>query len=241
MLIPDKLTPLSHEEFIRALLGGFPRTFGRRPKVPLELAIYYGQGLMENGARLQALHCFCIGNVKATPKWAGDTCQYSCDETVTAAEAAHAQTLGPCELHPQPNGKVRVVCHPPHPWTTFRAFFTATEGAAAYLRLFATQRYAQAALRAAAGDPVGFVLACKAGGYFTAPDVSAYARGVDSIARHAESACAIAMAGTENEPLLTEDEKERIRGLVALTTAESAEEALHEADTTPPPPPDTAA
>lgn len=231
-LLPNKLTPLTDDEFIVALLGGFQIAFHRPPKLPLELATYYGQGKMENGAQLAALHCFCVGNVKATAQWSGDTCQYSCDETVDAGLAQHAATLGPCELHPQPSGKVRVVCHPPHPWTTFRAFLTAADGAAAYLRLFSTTRYAQAALRAAAGDPIGFVLACKAGGYFTAPNVDAYAHGVDSIARHAEAACAAAMAS--NPPGITDADREHIAGLVALTTVESAEDALHNADTEPP-------
>lgn len=225
MMLTDVKTPLTDDEFIVALLGGFEIAFHRPPKLPLELATYYGQGKMENGAHLAELHCFCIGNVKATAQWSGDTCQYSCDESVSASLAEAAKAMGPCELHPQPSGKVRVVCHPPHPWTTFRAFKTAADGAAAYLRLFSTARYAQAALRAAAGDPVGFVLACKQGGYFTAPNVDAYARGVDSIARHAEPNCAAAMAA--KPPGITDADRERIAGLVALTTAQSADEALH--------------
>lgn len=233
-VLPDKLTPLSHDDLIAALLGAFPKVFGRPPKLSMELAIYYGQCITENGATLSALHCFDLGNVKATAQWSGDTCFYSCDETVDAGLAKHAATLGPCELHPQPSGKVRVVCHPPHPWCLFRAFSTANEGAVAYLRIFGLTRYAQAALRAAAGDAVGFVEAAKQGGYFTAPDVSAYARCVASIAAHANAACVAAMAG---QPAgITDSDRERFTGLVALTTVESAEGALDGAEPFPLPP-----
>lgn len=243
--IPDLHTPMSHDDLIVALLGGYRVVFGRAP-LPMELAIYYGQCLLENGATLGAVHCYCLGNIKATPAWTGDTCQYACDETVTTAEAAALKKMDPghCEVHPIDSKRARVVLTPPHPWTTFRAFHSAADGAAAYLRLFSTTRYAQAALRARAGDAVGFVRMAKAGGYFTAPDVTAYERAVLSIASHAAEECRVAIEDSA-APKVDEDYvNEQIQGLVALTTWNSAEEALHpgeERDTIPSPPPEEVA
>lgn len=231
-LLPDKITPLSHGDLQVALFGGYRIDFGRDP-LPMELAVFYGQGLEENGAALQALHNFGVGNVKATSAWTGDTTRYECDETVSAAEAAHAQTLGPCELHPQPSGKVRVVCFPPHPWTTFRAFSTAEEGCAEYLRLFSWSRYAQAALRARAGDPVGFVFACQAAGYFTAPDVHGYASAVASIASHALASCEAVCAGSA--PTIDAATIAHVEGLVALNLASYTWGDRDTADTEPAP------
>jgi hypothetical protein len=115
------------------------------------------------------------------------------------------------------------VLRPPHPWTKFRAFETAEEGAAAYLELFTWSRYAQAALRARAGDPVGFVLACKAAGYFTAPDVHAYASAVASIAAHALAACTqeldLAWIADAPPPVIDDATREHVEGLVALDLA----------------------
>lgn len=220
-MLPDKLTPLSHDDLIAALRGGYPVVFGRDP-IASELAIYYAQCLEENGATLGGLHCYGLGNVKATPSWTGDVTQYACDETVSVAEAAHAKALGPCELHPQPSGKVRVVCTPPHPWCTFRAFSSATEAARRYLQIFKLPRYAQAALRARAGDPVGFVQGCAAGGYMTTPNVDGYARAVASIATRATPACASSISG--NSLGLTPDDVEHIQGQVALWHAEQRAE-----------------
>ena len=220
MIVPDALTPLTHDDLIAALRDGYVVTFGRAA-LPGELAVYYGQCILENGARLQAVHCFNLGNVKATATWAGDVCAYACDETVDAATARVVAAFGPCECHPQAAGRVRLVLTPPHPWCNFRAFGSAGAGAAAYLALFAWRRYAQAALRARAGDAAGFVAAAHAGGYFTAPDVGAYQRAVASIAAHALDACRAALAPTAGTvpPALDVD---AIMGLVALTAAGTA-------------------
>lgn len=236
-LLPDKLTPLSHDALIVALRDGYQEVFGHLPTAS-ELAVYYGQCLLENGARLDALHCFCIGNVKANSAWTGDTVLYQCDETVSHQEAEYAKTLGPCELHPQTNGKVRVVCFPPHPWCSFRAFLSAAEGAAAYLRLFSLPRYAQAALRARAGDAGGFVRACAAGGYMTTPNVDGYAAAVTSIAVHAAGPCAQAVS---NVPVtLTAETVSHVHELVLASLAEQGrlvDEPGH-SDTDRAPPPD---
>lgn len=218
-LLPDKLTPLSHDDLIVALRDAFPVVFGR-PAAASELAIYYAQCLEENGAKLDSLHCFGLGNVKATANWTGDTVQYQCDETVSLAEATHAQTLGPCALTPQSNGRVRVVCFPPHPWTTFRAFDSAAKAAESYLRIFRLLRYAQASMRAAAGDAVGFVEMAARGGYMTTPNVAGYAHAVAWIASHAVPACAAALAG--NPPGIGDDDRARAEGIVALTLSETA-------------------
>lgn len=218
-LVPDRLTPVSHNDLVYALRGAYPDVFRREP-LDMELATYFAQCLEENGAKLLSLHNFAIGNPKATKSWDGLVQTYACDETFTAADAARARALGTCELHPLPNGKVRVVLPAGHPWAVFRAFRTLTDAAAAYLRLFTLPRYAQAALRARAGDPVGFVEAAAAGGYMTTPNVDGYARAVASIATRARPACASAISG--NSLGLTPDDVEHIEGQVALWTATEA-------------------
>lgn len=217
-LIADRITAVTHDDLIAALRGAYPNVWKRDP-FDVELATYYAQCLEENGAQLSALHNFGLGNVKATPSWDGLVQSYQCDETVSAADAARAPTLGPCELHPlnDGSGRVRVVCLPGHKWSYFRAFDTLTKAAETYLRLFTLPRYQQAALRARARDPVGFVEACAAGGYFTAPDVAGYARAVASIATRATPACASAISG--NALGLTPDDIAHVESQVALWTA----------------------
>jgi hypothetical protein len=227
-LLPDKLTPLSHDDLIAALRQAYQPVFGR-DCLAMELAIYYGQCILENGAKLDALHCFGLGNVKAMPSWDGDTVTYQCDETVTSEEAAHAAKLGPCELHPLPSGKVRVVCFPGHPWAIFRAFRTARDAAEQYLKLFTLPRYAQAALRARAGDAAGFVRMAHAGGYFTAPDVGAYERAVASIAAKVLPACMAALEGRAGD--IDELFKAHVAEQVLLTLSDASRAALDRRDT----------
>jgi Mannosyl-glycoprotein endo-beta-N-acetylglucosaminidase len=67
----------------------------------------------------------------------------------------------------------------------FRAYRTADEGAADYVKLL-TQRFPEAVQRAQAGDPAGFVSGLKQRGYFTG-DAGAYTRSVSSLTAQAMS------------------------------------------------------
>lgn len=217
-LIDDQLTPLSIEQLAQALRDGSAKALGQ-PVAAECLAVLTAQACLETGNG-QKLHCFNFGNVKNSKSWDGLFCRYKCDEIVTPDMAAYAARLGPCTILPWTNGKSRVVCVPPHPWTEFRAFASAVDGGAQYVaELF--QHFPRAWGLAYSGNAAGYVEALGAAGYFTG-DLEPYRRAVVSIAAKTLSLCQKICAGDSGA--LTDDERNEITGLVALTLAQRSAE-----------------
>jgi flagellum-specific peptidoglycan hydrolase FlgJ len=197
-LIDDKLTPLTVDELIAGMLGGYIHNMGddARPSAG-QLACLVAQACLETGNG-KHVHCWNLGNVKASKDWDGLVCQYKCNEVI--------------------NGKVEWFS-PPHPQTHFRAFLSAADGCAEFVGFLANrERYRRAWDRACAGDASGFVLALGAAGYFTA-NVETYRRAVQSIANRVELACARALAADAHE--FTAMDLEELDGLVGITLRES--------------------
>ena len=157
-LVPDKLTPLTLEQACEAFADGYSLALLEDP-LPACLAVLVAHSALETG-NWKSMHCNNAGNVKASSTWSGDYCMFRCNEVI--------------------GGKV-VWFDPPHPQTWFRAFPTAATGMAEQVRFLSMRsRYAQAWLRAKAGDPEGFVRELAKAGYFTAA-VEPYVRAVVSL------------------------------------------------------------
>ena len=157
-LIPDLLTPCTALEFMRAVRGGLETLTGTTPTDAF-VAILTAQCALESG-RWRAMHRNNPGNIKASETYEYLYTQFRCNEVI--------------------HGKVEWF-DPPHPQTNFRAFYDLDTGVLDYLRFLSGRaRYAKAWAAAAAGDPVAFVEALKAAGYFTA-DVGPYLRAVVSL------------------------------------------------------------
>ncbi len=157
-LLPDKRTPLTAIEALRAIRTGYRRAVGR-DCTTATLAVHVAQSALETG-RWNQIHHWNFGNVKAGPNYEGFYCQFRCNEII--------------------NGKVQWFT-PPHPQTNFRAYASADSGAEAHMRfLYGLARYRLAWAAAEKGDPDGFVEALKAAGYFTA-NLDPYRRAVKSL------------------------------------------------------------
>jgi hypothetical protein len=119
-LVPDRLTPLTAAEVLKAFKGAFATVCGVDPSKEC-LALLVAQSALETG-RWRSIHCFNFGNVKASNDYTGKYCQFRCNEVI--------------------NGKVQWF-DPPHPQTSFRAFDSVDSGAIDHLRFLSTRpRYA---------------------------------------------------------------------------------------------------
>lgn len=207
-LIEDRVTPLTTEGLINALADGYSITMGSDPS-PKCLSVLTAQACLETGNG-KSLHCFNFGNVKAAADWDGCVCMYRCNEII--------------------GGKVQWF-DPPHPQTRFRAFLTAAEGAAEYVAFLATrERYRAAWSRAYAGDAEGFSRSLAKAGYYTA-NVESYTRGLVSIAARSFPACVRILADEHHG--LTDEDREHIDGLVALTLSDAAFRRVEETEPFP--------
>jgi hypothetical protein len=135
------------------------------------------------------MRCYNFGNVKATDKWiagGGDYTYYFASELLDGQQAflALSKTAPRTDgegLNVKATGtrgnRQWISFWPDHPQCRFRAFTTAADGAAAYIRKLAG-RYRSALKHGIAGKPGEYVAAIRALGYFTAP-LDAYRRTVE--------------------------------------------------------------
>lgn len=184
------------------------------------ILVLMAHSALETG-RWKSCHCWNLGNVKSKEGDGRDYTFFRCNEVI--------------------KGKV-VWFDPPHPETRFRAFRTLREGALDHLAfLMGMKRYAHAWPYVLNADPVAFVHALKAGGYFTADPIP-YARSVASIFYEYERKLPFEPAPVD--PELDDETKARVMASVALSLRELATDALEEARAgtaeTDKPPPDVA-
>lgn len=156
--LPNIVTPVNPDELGRALVGAWRNLFGETPSRE-SILLLLAQSAHET-ARWVALRCYNIGNVKSVLDDGRDFTFFRCWEML--------------------NGK-RVWFDPPHPFCRFRAFRTLEAGAVDHLAfLHGMKRYALAWEQVRRGDPVAFVHAIKAAGYFTDNEES-YTRSVKNL------------------------------------------------------------
>lgn len=177
-----------------------------RAETPLRgsILLIMAHSALETG-HWKACHCWNIGNVKSVPGDGRDWTFFRC------YEVEHGKT---------------VWYDPPHPATRFRAFRTLREGALDHLAfLMGRKRYAGAWQHVLEPDPVFFVKALHAAGYFTAdplPVAQTVARIFHTYAR------TLSFQPAPVAPELDEGDKERVNGRVALCLHELAGQALDE-------------
>lgn len=216
-ILADAITPLSLEEGLGALAGGYRLVMNSDPTRSC-LAVLGAQVCLETG-NFQKMHRYNPGNRKMPADWDGRYTQFRCDEIFDVATANRARVLGPCSVTPWKGGPLqRVVLVPPHPWTSFVAFASATEGMGDYVKLLATNdRYRLAWSRAYAGDAKGMATALHLAGYFTA-DLTPYAAGMAQIAAKLTPIAAGVVAGA---PLISAADRAHLDELVASTMAQA--------------------
>lgn len=229
-LVADVRTPLSLEDGLHALTGGYTKIMGAPCESVRELACLGAQLCLESG-NFQRAHCFNWGNHKLPHDWDGLYTQFTCDEIFDVATANQARRLGPCSIAPWKNGpKFRVVLYPPHPWSSFVAFDTAEDGAADYVRLLSCKdSYRQAWHEAVMGRPEAFSHALGSAHYYSA-DAETYTRGVVSIFNRLLPVCARLVDG--NGHGIDDELREHVQAIVF----ESLRDMGRDRDTEPAPP-----
>lgn len=154
--VENQLTPLTEKDAAQALRLGWINVFESEPTLD-QLSLLWAQSALETG-RWRFLHNNNFGNIKAIPGHV--YCQFRCDEWI---------------------GGKHVWFDPPHPATSFCAYYTAEAGAEAYIRFLAEKKgYKAAWTQVVAGDPLAFVHALKMAKYFTASEED-YSKGVVSL------------------------------------------------------------
>lgn len=208
--LPDTLTPCSPSELARGLTWAWIARFDSPPE-PRQLAVLLAQWALETG-RGRSCHCWNFGNVKHADGDGRCWTFFRCNEVIDGRE---------------------VWFDPPHPACCFRAFSTLREGAVEYLD-FLARHYRPAWPFVLAGDPAGFVHALKTAHYFTANETT-YRNAVVSL--YAELLPTITPAMIDDvahyhDDVLSDDEREKVVSLVALTLSQYDLE--HDGPTTEP-------
>jgi hypothetical protein len=216
-----RLTPMTFEQAALAMKAGLRAELGRDPSLEV-LALALAKCALETG-RFRAIWNWNWGNIKAGPKYPGN---YTCIE-LNEVLGGKVVWFSPEGRLDKKGGKVVGELHsvpPGHPQTRIRAHVNEFDGA---------MRYAEFLHRDAAGnvrpmwnalllgEPIAFVRAMKAAGYFTAPE-AAYAKAVGSLFK--EFRLKLEGKSPELVPDLPEDDKEW-RALRAVTCALQAEYA----------------
>jgi hypothetical protein len=224
--ISDALTPMTPNELVAAMAVGYEGALRTTPSVVC-LALLVAQACLET-ANGKKIHCWNLGNVKASPTWEGAYTLYECDERFPI-DTAQAYLFKPA---PRSDGSGRpsawlksrnadgtwtVGFAPDHAQCRFRAFESAEEGCAEFVDFLASnERYRRAWTAAYRGRGPDFVLELGRAKYFTA-DVATYTKAVVSIAARVRPACekALGLPGLD----LTDADREHVASLVALTLA----------------------
>jgi hypothetical protein len=194
-LVPDELTPITLDEAIEAFAKAHVRCLGEPPSAGT-LSCLVAQSALESG-NWKHMHGYNFGNIKAAPDWDGLYMMFRCNEVI--------------------NGKVQWF-DPPHPQTHFRAYATASEGAAEQIKFHLRDRYKGSWHHACLGDAHAFAMTLGEEGYYTA-DRIAYSKAVASIAGRILPACAAYLAGEGQS--LTTDDAEYVAALIYRTLEEN--------------------
>ena len=224
-LLPDTLTPLTPGEVARAFHAAFYTIVGV-PPTHRTLSILLAQSALESG-RWKSLHCLNFTNIKASETYEGYYCLYRCNEII--------------------NGRVEWF-DPPHPQCRFRAYQSIHDAALDYLRfLHDRKRYQASWAQAIAGDPVAFVAALKAAGFFTANE-GPYRKAVLSLTNEYAPQIAAWLADVPDPPEqpgeLTDD---TLHALAVRAVGQQFDpldldaDGFADHDTDPAPPPESAA
>lgn len=213
-----KKTPVPKEELIKALYDAWIHIFNQTPKKESVWCLA-SQWALETGWGA-SMWCYNLGNVKSTEGDGHDYCYFACNEilkkSVADAFAAKDPTIAKVTQY-RADGTAIIWFYPKHPGCRFRAFNTLLEGCVDYISLL-NKRFARSWPAVLAGDPAQFSHMLRAQGYYTA-DESAYTKTIKSVFGTI-SKLNVDYSVPHDEGL-TDDEKNRIANLVALTAIQS--------------------
>jgi len=181
--VSDRLTPVTPLQFLQGLAQSWVNLF-TLPATKEQLLVLMAQSALETG-RWRYIHTYNFGNSKSTDGDGRDYCYFACWEVFSnAVAAAYVAASKPgaeariTETHS--DGTSTVWFYPEHPACRFRAFQVLNAdgtidewsslvlGMTDYLGML-RKRFNQCWSAVLSGDPVNFVKALKAQGYFTAP------------------------------------------------------------------------
>lgn len=226
--LDDVLTPVSREDFFRALWRAWVNMFETLPSRDSVLLLVAHWAIETWWGK--SMHCYNIGNVKSRDGDGRDFCYFACGEEIPLSEAEKwkrdAPTLVTIKHIYVKNGvkMASVWVEPDHFAARFRAYRTLDEGVVDYLALL-RRRFTLAWPFVCVGDPVGFVRSLKQQNYFTA-DASVYAASVRSIFSDLQSSLKV---DTDSLPVLSDEQARKLMNLVALTSQELTNELVQEA------------
>lgn len=161
ILVDAQKIQVTKEEYIKALIIAWEKTFEEHPKKE-QIGVIYSQTMIETG--LKAFWNNNIGNIKYVP-----------------SKNPEDDKLKKYMMLPNVweiiNGQ-KVIFNPPHPATWFRAFDTLAEGIEDHFQFLAGKRWKLAWTAVVAGDPSDFARKLKIQGYYTAP-LADYEKGLN--------------------------------------------------------------
>ena len=181
--LPNEVKYLEEAEAAYALREAWYRVYGSYPS-DKSLAVLWAKSALETG-RWKIIHDYNFGNIKWSLGNENHFTMYTCGEEVSLTQAKRLVREDPervtiVRTYTWPNGSKRasIKIKDGHPWSQFRAYKTAEDGAEDYIRFVSQKkRYAKAWQKVIEGDPKGYSHELKVAGYYTASE-SSYTRGV---------------------------------------------------------------
>jgi len=216
--LPDKKTPVSKEALITALWQAWLNLFEEPPKKE-SLWVLLAQTSLETGW-MKSCHCYNLGNVKSREGDGYDYTYFACNEILKKAQAEAYQAKSPTTAKItayRKDGTCILWFYPDHPGCRFRAFDSLLEGATDHVGIV-HKRFSKAWPAVLSGDPIQYSHLLKVQGYYTA-DESSYTATLASIFRTWSSVS----FEYDSLPVVSENQSERIKNLVALTLQQSLE------------------
>ena len=222
-------TPVTRPELLLALWQAWYQIFGTEAKHE-SICVMGGQWALED-AWGRSMWDFNLGNVKSVDGDGHDYQFFGCGEELPLSVAQHA-------VHDSPLVKVvrqysvnnvpmaSVWISPKHPWCRFRAFNSLLEGAVNYVKLL-NKRFQMAWPAVIAGDPALFSHYLKLQHYYTAPE-SQYTSTIE-LTFHTMMAVPVIFT----HPDLTDDQKNQVQNMVAMTMVQSLDDILSAPSTIP--------
>lgn len=225
--LKDNLTPCTPEELFYALGYSWVQLFNERPKKE-SLFCLLSQWAIETGWG-KSCHCWNIGNFKSREGDGRDHTYFECNELFPEkiAQKYLAQSKLRSDGSGKPdavitgtakNGDIIIWFYPDHPASRFRAFDTIEEGAMDYTSSL-HDRFYKAWPAIVSGDSAEFIHQLKLQNYFTAIE-SVYGKTVNSLFKRFNKM----EFDLDKLPIVNNDEKTRIEGLVALNLFDSFNE-----------------
>ena len=211
--LPAVKTPTPVADLIQALWAAWIKFFGVPPANRESIWILTAQTGLETGWMSQC-YGWNLGNVKSREGDGYDYQFYACNEILSLAQAQKYVAKDPTTAKVttvRSDGKAIIWFYPDNPGCRFRAHQSLHEGALDHLRLL-VRRFEKAWPEVIEGDVRGYSHALRLQKYYTADEAS-YTKTLEGCFKIA----AKAVVDYDSLPFLGEDEKDRLKGIIAHT------------------------